>query len=236
MLKSDKKRMRTEHLILVVVVAVALVGLVPFIAPEDTGLQGFEDYYLSGYPYYFFTGRTFTARIIKGETRDADENTAANLIINTLTQQYRWIKETPYGEGYTQIRAFPEELRGKTFIIGDPRFDYELQNGIVIGTPCHNALVAQLLNARNCEDYFLPSEGLIKLVETKGRLYLVITGYSGKEVLATAKLLVGYAAEGKLPRKKELKTVTRTYRQALQVPSLSIGEPIGKELPAWGGR
>jgi len=228
--------MKTEHLILIVVVAVALVGLIPFVVPEETGLQGFQEYYLSGYPYYFFTGQSFTARIIKGGVRDADENTAVNLIINSLAEQYKWVKETPYGRGSTPIRVFPEELRDKTFVIGDPRFDYELQNGIVIGTPCHNALVAQLLNVRNCKDYFLPSEGLIKLVEAKGRLYLVITGYSGKEVLATTKLLIGYANKGKLPRKKELKTVTRTYRQALQVPHFSIGETIGKELPAWGGR
>ena len=223
--------MKTEHIILAVFAAVALVGLIPFIAPEKTGLQGYEDFYLAGYPGYFFTGQSFTSRIINGETRDADENAASDLIMNTL-QKYRWVKGIGYGEGYYPSKVSLEELRGKTFVMGDSRFDYQLQNGIVIGTPCHNSLVAQLLNARDCRNYFLPNEGLIKLVEANGRLYLVITGYSGKEVLASAKVLASYASEGKLPAMKELKTEVRTVQQAVQVPNLYLGETIGYRMPA----
>ncbi|MBW2994465.1 hypothetical protein KY315_03525 [Candidatus Woesearchaeota archaeon] len=227
--------MKTNTIILLLIASVALVGLIPFISPQETGLQ-FYDYTLAGYPYYFFTGKTFNANIIKSINPSAGERTATNLIINNIPNQFKYLSMTKYGSGYYQTRIFPEELQGKVFAIGDPRMgDYKIQNGIVIGTPCHNPVVAELLGIRsNCNTYFSKTQGLVKIVESNGRIYLVITGYSGEEVQATAQLFNQRVYDGK-NRGKEMKTVLKKRYQGVMVPNLQLGETIGKEMKGMGG-
>ena len=227
--------MKTNTIVLLLIISVALVGLIPFITPQETGLQ-FYDYSLAGYPYYFFTGKTFNANIIKSAAPSSGERIATNLIINNIPNQFRHLSMTKYGSGYYQTRIFPEELQGKVFALGNPRMgDYKIQNGIVIGTPCSNPVVAYLLGiTSNCNSYFKKSQGLVKLVEANGRLYLVITGYSGDEIQATAQLFNQRVYDGKNTG-KEMRTVLKTQYQGVMVPNLQIGETIGKEMRGMGG-
>ncbi|MBW2973946.1 hypothetical protein KY346_06180 [Candidatus Woesearchaeota archaeon] len=214
------------------IAGVAILILVILIVPGKTGLPVFQDYTLSGYPYYFFTGHTFNANIIKGGSRlDSGEINAINDIIKMLPYLYRAGK--PF-DGTYQVEVYPQEFPVKT--IGESDFDYRMSNGIVVGTPCNNPLVATLLGVKgNCRDYFQPKQGLIKVVQAYSHIYVVITGYSGEEVQATADLFNKYAMEGRL-KGTEIPTKTRIMRQALRVPDLYLGETIGKRLPAYGGR
>jgi len=212
-------------------VAGCLVFAIALMQVSTTGLLEFTEYNLQGYPYYFFTGHTFNAFIIKGSERGVGEKSAANLIINELPNQYRFLRRTKYGAGYYQIRVFPEALLGSVKIYGKDRFDYRMKNGIVIGTPCHNRVVAELLGINNCKTYFRPGEGMIKLVEANGHIYVVITGYGDDEVWATANLFVDMVNQGKI-KGTEIRTNLKEEQQRVQVPDLQIGETIGKRLPA----
>lgn len=227
--------MKTENIILTMVVCVALAAIIPFIYSSFTGLQ-FYDYTLAGYPYYFFIGTTFNANIIKPAYSSSGERIAANLIINNIPKQFRYLSMTKYGSGYYQTRIFSEELQGRVFAAGDPRLgDYKIRNGIVIGTPCSNPVVAELLNIRSdCKNYFKPAQGLVKLVESNGRLYLIITGYSGEEIQATAQLFNQRVYDNKNTG-REMKTVLKKQYAGVMVPNLQIGETIGKEMKGIGG-
>lgn len=212
-------------------VAGCLMFAIALMQVSTTGLLEFTEYKLQGYPYYFFTGHTFNAFIIKGSERGVGEKNAANLIINSIPEQYRFLKRTDYGGGYYQIRVFPEALFGSVKILGKDRFDYRMKNGIVIGTPCNNRLVAELLDIKNCGTYFRPGEGMIKLVQAHGHIYLIISGYGDDEVWATANLFVDMVNKGKI-KGTEIRTNLKQEQQRIQVPNLAIGETIGKELPA----
>ncbi|MBW3002842.1 hypothetical protein KY338_06805 [Candidatus Woesearchaeota archaeon] len=212
-------------------VAGCLMFAIALMQVSTTGMYQFAEYKLQGYPYYFFTGHTFNAFIIKGAERGVGEMNAANLIINEIPNQYRLLSRTKYGEGYYQIRVFPEALLGSVKIYGKDRFDYRMKNGIVIGTPCNNQIVSWLLEINNCETFFNPGEGMIKLVEANGHIYVVITGYGDDEVWATANLFVDMVNRGTI-KGTEVRTNLKSQQQRIQVPDLQIGETIGKRLPA----
>ena len=221
--------MRTATLI---IIAGCLMFAISLIQVSTTGMYEFYEYNLEGYPYYFFTGRTFNAFIIKGETRDSGEISAANLIINSIPEQFRLLSEISYpGHGFYQTRIFPEELQGSVKIFNKDRFDYRIKNGIVIGTPCNNALVPALLGNPDCRAYFEPGQGMVKLVEAHSHIYVVITGYGDQEVWATANAFVDGINRGTI-RGKEFRTRLQTAYEGIQVPNFYIGETIGKELPA----
>ena len=207
----------------VLILIVATVGLGFVLKVENTGMPVIADYSLAGYPYYFFTGHTFNGVILTGENLNTDETAAVNIIANEIIKQYQVLKQS--GSGYYSVKIMPEELKGKIV----PKYDFRIKNGIVIGSPCHNPYVSMLLDIDDCRTYFKPGQGMIKLVEAYGHLYLVITGYSGKEVLATAQLFTDYVNTGRAQGKV---IYTNLARQAVRVPNLSIGETIGKELPA----
>ncbi|MBD3303759.1 hypothetical protein GF343_01315 [Candidatus Woesearchaeota archaeon] len=212
-------------------VAGCLMFAITLMQVSTTGLLDFTEYKLQGYPYYFFTGHTFNAFIIKGSERGPGEKSAANLIINELPNQYRFLRRTDYGGGYYQIRVFPEALYGSVKILGKDRFDYRMKNGIVIGTPCNNRVVAELLGINNCATYFRPGEGMIKLVQAHGHIYLIISGYGDDEVWAASNLFVDMVNRGKI-QGTEIRTSLKKEQQRIRVPDLAIGETIGKELPA----
>jgi len=218
-----------------IIVAACLFFAIALMQVSQTGMFEFDEYKLQGYPYYFFTGHTFNAFIIKGAERGVGEKNAANLIINEIPNQYRFLKRTEYGGGYYQIRVFPEALQGSVKIYGKDRFDYRMKNGIVIGAICNNQIVPWLLGVNNCNSYFRPGEGMIKLVEANAHIYVIITGYGDQEVWATANLFVDMVNQGNI-KGTEIRTTIKHAQRGLPIPSLSIGETIGKELPAWGGR
>lgn len=222
--------------ITIIIVAACLFFAIALMQVSQTGMFEFDEYKLQDYPYYFFTGHTFNAFIIKGAERGVGEKSAANLIINEIPEQYRILRSMPYaGHGYYQIRVFPEALQGSVKIYGKDRFDYRIKNGIVIGAICHNQIVPWLLGVNNCNSYFRPGEGMIKLVEANAHIYVIITGYGDQEVWATANLFVDMVNRGTI-KGTEIRTTIKHAQRGLPIPSLSIGETIGKELPAWGGR
>lgn len=212
----------------IVMITIYVLLVMTLINLESTGLVSFDRFTLEGYPYYFFDGHVFNANIIKGDVRDSGEISAANLIINSIPEQYRSLQRTKYGGGYYQVRVFPEELQGKVFVYNKDKFNPRMKNGIVIGTPCHNDFVAHLLGIKDCRRYFSPGQGLVKVVEAYGQVYIVITGYGAEEVWATANAFVDGINRGILTG-TEFRTRLQEY---VQVPNLQIGEPIGKRLPA----
>jgi hypothetical protein len=215
--------MKQETVFIILILVVATVGLGLVLQAETTGMQVISDYTLAGYPYYFFTGHIFNGVVLTGESLNNDENAAVTLVTNEMIKQYQVLKQS--GSGYYHVRIDPGELKGKIV----PRYDFRMKNAIVIGSPCHNHYVSMLLDIDNCRTYFKPGQGMVRLVEAYGHLYLIITGYSGKEVLATAQLFTNYVNTGRA-QGKVIHTALKP--QAVRVPNLAIGEPIGKELPA----
>ena len=71
-------------------------------------------------------------------------------------------------------------------------------------------------------------------VDENGRIYLVITGYSGDDIQATAQLFTQRVYDGKNTG-KEMRTVLKTQYQGVMVTNLQIGETIGKEMRGMGG-
>jgi len=168
--------MRTELLILVVVALVAVAGLM------QAGFSGMTvvEPTLAHYPSIF--GPDFNAVIIKGRMKSPEELTAANIIISRLTEQYKLIRQSMYERGILQKSLFAQDLQNKIFT--EDQVDYRTTDAILIGSLCHNSAIAHLLGVIDCMHYFEPGEGLVKLMEAGGHRYLIITGYSGDEVLA----------------------------------------------------
>jgi len=189
---------------LIMFLIVAVVAIICFVQVKTTGMQVFAQPTLAEYPSYFFTGGAFNAVIIKGNMEQPEERLAANMIVNQLSQ-------------YT---TYPEGMQNKVF--ASDKMDYTTTNAIVIGIPCHNYAVSALLGITNCNTYFKPKEGLIKLVVLDGNTYVVVTGYSGREVFNAALLLTSHT----MIRGTELKTITRTAQERVYIP-LDVGESIG---------
>jgi hypothetical protein len=129
-------------------------------------------------------GPDFDAVIIKGSMRFPEEITAVNLIIDRLVDQYALVRQAQYEAGVGQDVLFAEDLQHKIFT--EDKFDYRTSDAILIGSLCHNTAIAKLLGIIDCMHYFQPGEGMVKYVESGGRKYVIITGYSGEEVLAAA--------------------------------------------------
>ncbi len=185
-------------------------------------------YMLSDYPALFFEDDQFTAAIVKGSQRDSAEITAANLIINNLPRAGR-VTPRDMPVPYYRYRAEPVP---STTIVEDrnaPGTDE-----IVIGTPCANSRVRQLLNITQCKTYFAQPQGLLLLLEDEHK-HLIITGSDGSRVLDAAKILT-------TPRyRMQLRTTNAPirrvqYRTAYQIGSgrelLDIGQTIGAVTPA----
>lgn len=204
--------MKTELLIFLIVVFVAAIPLVQI---GFTGLQTYSGYTLADYPYLF--GQYFDAAIIKGSTSDSGEVTAVNLFLTVLPVYYRVTQRPRWQEGYYQI--FPEKLIGKTF--RENEIDYTTTDAIVIGTPCHNSVVAKLLNIVDCQNYFQPGQGLVKLVEANNHTYLVATGYSGVEIWAISNY---FMAESQLGRPKTTELRVNSIKNIANMP-LRTGKP-----------
>ena len=172
--------MRTETIIVSIIIMVALVGLLPLVVPNDTGLV------IDELPAYVF-GPDFDAVIITGETIGHDESNAIDLVAATIPKQYATVsRPLRYGEPTLE---WPYMGIQKA-IISEKEIDFSQVDAIVIGTLCHNSVAKQLLNVHDCELYFRKGTGFIKLVERFGHNYLIITGYNEKDVLDATKYFV----------------------------------------------
>ncbi|MBD3303760.1 hypothetical protein GF343_01320 [Candidatus Woesearchaeota archaeon] len=167
--------MRLELVVLFVVAVVAVVGL---LQANFSGLAVAGIPELASYPLMF--GPDFDAVIIKGGTMSPEEITASNLVISRLVGQYRLLHQAMYEQGVD----FSEEPQYKVFT--DDKVDYRTTDAVLIGSLCHNTAIANLLDVIDCMHYFQPGEGMVKYIESGGRRYVVFTGYSGDEVLASA--------------------------------------------------
>jgi hypothetical protein len=193
--------MKTELVIFLIVAVIAAIG---FVQVKTTGMDIFAQNTLEDYPKYFFTNNAFNAVIIKGNMEQPEETLAANMLVNQLSR-------------YT---TYPEGMQNK--IIASDKVDYTATNAIVIGIPCHNYAVSALLGITNCNTYFKPGEGLIKLVMLDENTCVVVTGYSGREVFNAALLLTSHTKI----KGTEIKILTKKMQEAVYVP-LDIGEPVG---------
>jgi hypothetical protein len=162
---------------------------------------------IADYPAMFFEKGEFTATIVKSETRDSAERIANNLLISDLQRESR----------HRPLRMMPG------------------RDEMIIGTPCGNLRVRELLNipAGKCQTYFRKEQGLLKLIEDEHQ-HLIITGSDSERVLDAVKVLTD-------PRQRHMLRVTnapierRYYRKHYVVDGrqvLDIGQTIGAVTPA----
>jgi hypothetical protein len=155
------------------IILVALVGLLPLVAPKDTGHIVVDEL-----PAYVF-GPDFDAVIITGGTRSNYEMNAVDLLVKTIPKQYATISR-PLRYGEPTLEWPYMGIQGSVF--SENEIDYSQVDAIVIGTLCNSEVVRHLLNVYNCDLYLRPGSGYIKLVERFGHKYLIITGYNEKDV------------------------------------------------------
>lgn len=168
---------------------------------------------IADYPTVFFKDKAFTATIVTSRAGGSAERVAANLVINDLHRvaARRGLKSSA-------IRA------SRTAGAGDE---------IVIGTPCGNLRVRELLKipARQCRTGL--KDGLLKMI-TDEHVHLIIAGPDGDRVLDAAKVLTDERQRTKL-KLPSARVVRRLYQKYSIVGSerfLDIGQTIGAETPA----
>ncbi len=121
---------------------------------------------LDMYPTPFIDGGSFTAQIIVGAAAPSTDVLAATDIAVSLQQRSN-----------TKISA---QL--------DDEFDI-WKNGILIGLPCHNTAIAQVLGTKECDIGLANSTGYLKLVERDGQTFLIVTGKTPADTRKAARLL-----------------------------------------------
>jgi len=201
--------MRLEFIILF---AVALVGLIGLMQLNSTGMVVKEPT-LAHYPSFF--GTDFDAVIIKGKMRSPEEINAVNLVIDRLPQQYSLLRQAMYAKGVAVPVLTSDELQRKIFV--EDQIDYMQTDAVLVGSLCHNSAIAHLLGVIDCVHYFKPGEGIVKLIDSGGHRYLIITGYSGDEVLAATIFFLSELQLDKLDS-KELK-IDSTMHVPLRDPA-----------------
>src|SRR3989344_1394552 len=65
-------------------------------------------------------------------------------------------------------------------------------NLIVVGNPCDNSIIAQLLKTTKCTGKLNEGEGLIKLVNSDRTNTLIVSGYSSDDLYKAALVLANY--------------------------------------------
>ncbi len=184
-------------------------------------------YTIADYPAMFFEGDTLSAAIIKGSERGSAEITAQNLIVNDLPKSGRK-QRSDLPASYYRYRsenAPPTIMTDKQALPGDE---------IVIGTPCGNSRVRELLNipTSKCKTHF-SQQGMIILIEDENK-HLIITGSDGGRVLDAAKILTNPRYRMQL-RTKQAPIRRVLYRTSYQINGgevLDIGQTIGAVTPA----
>lgn len=129
---------------------------------------------LASYPYPFVHGDDFESELIVGDKGTSKEVQAASAIATSLNAG------TIYGTLASEISTIKNK------------------NVILIGNPCNNRFVAQLLPYENdCLEDYEEGEGRLSLFvtgqsEAKHTYALVVSGYSSDDIVRAAEILAGY--------------------------------------------
>lgn len=188
---------------------------------------------IAEYPNLFFEGREFTADIIKGDLRTVEEITAANLIVNKVPELYRPIFRAGGGFNFYRIRANPESINRRVFVASEVS---ELtSSSILVGTPCTNEWVRNVLEIKNC-NVFPANHGYIIMGSHDGIPVLVITGGSPEMVLKASDWLHSeghFRFNGRVARLRENGFSVGYAGYPIGYPGdmLQIGQPIGQVTP-----
>lgn len=125
-------------------------------------------YNLNEYPNQFISYGYFNGQIIVGSDSTPQEVSAANKIMNSLGN---------IGLEVNNV-YLPHEIREN--------------NLILIGTPCSNSKIAELLQVSDCNSYFDTNEALIKAVDYNNHLALIVTGNNVNDVYDAAEVLADF--------------------------------------------
>jgi len=127
-------------------------------------------YNLREYPGYFLSYGYFNGQIIVGEDASLIETSAANKIVDSFQKMGILINDI----------YEPSEMKNS--------------NQIVVGTPCTNSRIRDLLeiSKSDCYTHFNTNEALIKAFNTNNYVALLVTGYSETEVSEAAQLLADF--------------------------------------------
>mgnify|MGYP001579539810 CR=1 FL=1 len=121
---------------------------------------------LDTYPMPFVEGGNFTAQIIVGGASPSSDVVAAIEISNSLQRR----SNTQFSAGL------------------DDEFN-QWKNGILIGLPCQNTAIAKVLNTKECDIGLANGTGYLKLVESNGQTFLIVTGKTPADTRKAARLL-----------------------------------------------
>lgn len=187
--------MRYELLIFLIVVAVAVI---PLIQTERTGMQVTQQYDLRDYPLMFFKDNNFTGVISTSAIKKPAETPAIRMFVETLHPDYKLVIEERFGKETAEAITFTEDLRNK--VMAGP-YDYQKQDGIMIGTPCSNMAISELLEIENCNKFFKPGEAMVALEKKHGHYYLIVSGYDDEDLLRATMYFRAIFQERKLTDK-----------------------------------
>ncbi len=183
--------------------------------------------------YYKTIGGTFdvhfTGIIIISEIREFPETNAANYILNQLPQtKFLWLN--PAGEN-SMIRTPQQDFDYAMKKISEID-DIKSKDSILIGMPCTNTLVQELLriNKEECGNYLKPTEGKITLQQhgtTGFYTTLIITAGSPEALFETTKKFHEAMKDTRQAKKLERKTETTfTFPQIVQIKTTETKKEI----------
>lgn len=142
------------------------------------------EYTLADYPSFFIKGNSFNGVLVIGDKAPAEDVIGISDIAVSLQQAN--IPQT----------GINIEI-GATKLVSEVPDLYD-SNAILVGTPCVNKFVAELMKSdltkcsgNNYLD-FEKGKGIIKLYEVSGKVYVVATGYSPADVRKATKVLANY--------------------------------------------
>jgi hypothetical protein len=171
--------------------------------------------FISDYPKMFFQNRTFTGTVVRSAAGDSAERYAANMLINELQRE-----ATRRGLRATAVKISTQKASG---------------NELVVGTPCGNLRVRQLLNISpgKCREGLPAGQGLLKIIDD-GNIHLLVTGADADSVLDAAKVLADSRQQLHL-RVTSAAVVRKLYQKYYITEGrkfLDIGQVVGVDTPA----
>lgn len=143
--------------------------------------QTVPDLDLGNWPYPFVAADGVTLNnllIIEGKDRDPDDALAANLVANgieDITGKMPKVISREIGSGSEPVPLYEGNA-----------------NTILVGQPCTNEFMAELLETTECDAGLKPGYGLIELRPRGNRAIMIITGNSNEDVIKTAYALKNY--------------------------------------------
>lgn len=124
---------------------------------------------LGNYPSMFFSGESFDAQIIVGNSAPATDTLAASEVAVSLQQS-----------SSTRITAGL-----------DAEYDSS-KDAILVGLPCQNTAVAAVMGTNSCDLGLQEGSGYLKLAVKDGLTYLIVTGKTAADTRKAARVLAKY--------------------------------------------